>query len=174
MLCQHCQQRDAMIHLTKVVNSLKEEHHLCQTCAASLQHGQGSTESSWGGMFESILPGPSMFGYPFLAKDQRSTPARLICPQCGETERELRETGLLGCAQCYDTFCELLFPVFRRAQGHTQHIEEVASCVVEEKPLSEIERLKLELSDAIDQEDYKRAAQLRDAIRDLEEKEESQ
>ncbi len=197
MLCQHCQQRDATIHLTKVVNGVKEERYLCGICAASLRNEEMAAESLWGGMFDSFLPGPSLFGYPYAAADQRRASSGLVCPQCGETERELRETGLLGCAHCYETFRELLFPVFRRAQGHTQHVPaterksnimpgEAAGCRDGEnsarlngadsgtEPLSELDRIRRELRAAVEKEDYECAARLRDAIRALEAEEKTQ
>jgi protein arginine kinase activator len=123
MLCQQCQKRDATIHMTEVVNNIKKERYLCRTCAEALRGEQATSGSPWGGFFESILPGPSLFGYPLAGAERRVAHRRLICPQCGETERELRETGLLGCSMCYEIFRDLLNPVFRRVQGHTRHIQ---------------------------------------------------
>ncbi len=123
MLCQQCLQRDATIHMTEVVNNVKKDHYLCRTCAAVLKGEQEASGSPWSDLFESLLPGPSMFGYPLTGAERRVMHRRLICPKCGETERELRETGLLGCSQCYEIFHDLLIPVFRRAQGHTRHIQ---------------------------------------------------
>jgi len=123
MLCQQCKKKEATIHMTKVVNNIKKERYLCRTCAAVLQDEQATSGQPWGSFFESLLPGPSLFGYPFTSAERRVVPRRLVCPQCGETERELRETGLLGCSRCYDVFHDLLIPVFRRAQGHTRHVQ---------------------------------------------------
>lgn len=180
MLCQQCKQRDATIHMTQVVNHVKEEYHLCRACASALQGGGMGSKSPWGDLFEPVLPGPSLFGYPLSRPDRRAAPKRVVCPQCGESERELRDTGLLGCSQCYETFFDLLIPVFRRAQGHTQHIQvpddsapwiaitESASKEEENEPTSKIEQLRSELRTAVEREDYKEAARLRDAIHELE------
>ncbi len=168
--------------MAKVVNNVKEEYHLCRACAAELRGGEFNSHSPWSGLFKSMLPGPSLFGYPLTGADRRTTPKRLVCPQCGETERELRETGLLGCTQCYETFLDLLIPVFRRAQGHTQHIQIPEDSAVrietstddlapggENTKRSTVERLRNELHDAVKREDYMEAARLRDAIRVIEE-----
>lgn len=181
MLCQKCKQYDATVHVTKVVNNVKEDYHLCHACASALQGGDMGSAMPWGGLFESILPGPSLFGYPFPGADRRTALKRLVCPQCGESERELREMGLLGCSQCYETFRDLLIPVFRRTQGHTQHIQVPADGMAwieaaTESPddeddnglQSEIKRLRNELHDAVNREDYVEAARLRDVIHEYE------
>ncbi|GIW48848.1 MAG: hypothetical protein KatS3mg079_324 [Caloramator sp.] len=33
MLCQRCNQKDANVHITKVINGVKTELHLCDECA---------------------------------------------------------------------------------------------------------------------------------------------
>ena len=33
MLCQECKKNPATVHVTKIVNNIKTELHLCQSCA---------------------------------------------------------------------------------------------------------------------------------------------
>jgi protein arginine kinase activator len=73
----------------------------------------------------------------------------------------LRESGLLGCGQCYDTFAAVLEPVFRRVQGHTRHIEPMEK---EDLP-AEVTDLRKKLARAIEDEAYEEAAKIRDRIR---------
>ena len=35
MLCEKCQKNVATFHYTEVVNGVKNEHHLCSSCAAN-------------------------------------------------------------------------------------------------------------------------------------------
>jgi protein arginine kinase activator len=37
-----------------------------------------------------------------------SAPAALTCPTCGLTAIELRDTGRMGCAQCYHVFSAMV------------------------------------------------------------------
>ncbi|HHX77776.1 MAG TPA: hypothetical protein GX697_05445, partial [Firmicutes bacterium] len=33
MFCQECKMRPATVHLTKIINNVKQERHLCEVCA---------------------------------------------------------------------------------------------------------------------------------------------
>jgi protein arginine kinase activator len=33
MICQSCNQREANVHITKIINGVKTEMHLCDECA---------------------------------------------------------------------------------------------------------------------------------------------
>ena len=37
MLCQNCNKKTASVHFVKVINDVKTEMHLCDTCAAANQ-----------------------------------------------------------------------------------------------------------------------------------------
>lgn len=82
---------------------------------------------------------------------------------------DFRKTGKLGCTNCYKLFKENLAPILRRLHGNAEHTGKVpakiSGCI---KNSNEIEKLKNELTDAIDREEYEKAAQLRDRIRGLE------
>jgi protein arginine kinase activator len=43
------------------------------------------------------------------------------CPFCGGTSDEYMQTGLVGCAKCYDFFRAELDPHIERLQGGTTH-----------------------------------------------------
>ena len=119
--------------------------------------------NDWNNLIESLFTGTSLFGY---SQDEGSyAQARVprVCPACGETESELKKTGLLGCAHCYDSFEDLLLPVFARAQGHTEHIKQPV-----ERSMASLEQLKRDLKTAVEREAYEEAAKLRDDIRRLE------
>lgn len=153
MRCQNCGQRQATVQLSRTVQGQKRSEFLCDRCAAASQ----TADSLWGSLFDSILPGPSLFGYP---ASLRKEPAGRVCPSCGETERELKEKGLLGCEQCYDTFSTVLDPVFRRVQWHTRHIEAPGQSDGPER----VRELRQRLDQAVKDEAYEEAAKIRDEI----------
>src|SRR5207248_1290925 len=53
------------------------------------------------------------------------TPADgLRCAACGSTLKDFRESGRLGCAQCYESFSAHLKDLLRRLHGSSQHVGE--------------------------------------------------
>jgi len=92
------------------------------------------------------------------------------CPFCGLTFSDFRETGRLGCPQCYETYAVHLQKLLRRVHGGTQHVGKV---YLPPDPTSSdrerrLDALKRRLQRAVDSEDFERAAELRDEIRSLE------
>ena len=164
MICQLCGQRQATLEMTGLVHGQKKELSLCRPCATRLGWKAGEA-SLWDSLFDSFLPGPSLFGYPTQAK--KASPAPRVCPACGQTETQLQETGLLGCSQCYETFAQQLAPVFGRVHGHSRHLDRP---LVSEKGKSQdqLTLLRQELASAVDKEAYEEAARIRDEIRLLE------
>ena len=163
MICQLCGQEEASLRMTRTVNGQKQTLALCPQCAAQSAWQTKQASSLWDSLFESFLPGSSLFAYPAPAK----TPsAPLVCPGCGETESQLQETGLLGCAHCYETFAALLDPVFGRLHGHRTHPVRPGPQAAG-KGRDKREDLRHKLAQAIECEAYEEAARLRDEIRDL-------
>ena len=81
-------------------------------------------------------------------------------------------SGKIGCADCYETFYDKLLPLLERLHGKTNHVgkipnsfEEIAK---EENTQNETEKLKAELDEAVKAQNYEKAAELRDRIKELE------
>lgn len=169
MICQNCNQKEANVHITKVINGIKTEMHLCEECAK--QKNEFSTGSYFGfGMplsFQNILDGfvEAMDGTPKYIKKEET------CPICGMTFENFRETGRLGCANCYKAFEDQMIPLIRRIHGNIEHngkIPKRAGGMLKVK--KDIEKMKDELKNAVNHEEYERAAKLRDEIKKLESK----
>ena len=175
MLCENCQLREASVHVKQSHNKQITEYNLCPSCARDLEQSSHTSFSDiFGDFFNSMFWGPSGFTYPQQRVQAREN---LQCPNCGLTERELLKTGLLGCPQCYQVFAKVLNPVFQRVQGHScQAAAEVlppAKFADEAESLTDqaddpIARLRQEQQNAIAAEDYEKAAQLRDEIKEME------
>lgn len=146
MLCDHCQKHEAIIHRIVIINGEKREQHLCAECAQRA------------GTIVFKLPTFAQLTTKDTPKDEGKT-----CV-CGITFSDFCETGMLGCAQCYQTFESELAPIVTRAQsGRTQQKNR-------NMPLSvdvEIAELQSELDAAVKREEYEQAAILRDRIREL-------
>ncbi|KKM12746.1 hypothetical protein SY88_02475 [Clostridiales bacterium PH28_bin88] len=170
MLCQECKQRPATVHITKIVNSEKTHLSLCEDCAR--EHQQ-----QWGFGFE-----PSFSIHKFLAglldydpavaeRAERGSRQRQQCEQCGLTYDQFAQTGKLGCDKCYQYFSGRLEPLLRRVHGSVQHVGKVPRRAGGSIRLKqEMKRLRTELQQLVAQEEFEKAAQVRDRLRELEKK----
>lgn len=165
MLCQNCNRNEATMYWKQTINGQTKEMHLCPECAGKLGQNFQNPFEKWFG--DPFFAQPSLFSVPFGQVSQLGGGRR--CPTCGMTESELQRTGRVGCADCYQTFEELLTPYIRKLQGTTAHVGAAPSPQTPEQPVkNQTAVLRSKLEDAIKQENYEEAAQLRDEIRRLE------
>ena len=100
---------------------------------------------------------------------------RVQCPRCGLVYSNFRETGRLGCSECYTTFRTQLRPLLRRIHGSTKHVGKAPARDSARVALRrEIQRLHEEMQRAIEREEFETAASLRDQIRAIETQEPSE
>ncbi len=91
------------------------------------------------------------------------------CPRCGMLFSAFKETGRLGCAECYSAFQFQLRPLLRRIHGDTRHRGKVPARDGEgASRFRQIHRLHDELQRAIEREEFEHAAGIRDEIQRLE------
>lgn len=166
MLCQNCGKHEATTHIKRVVNGEFMEMYLCSDCASQL--GYGGVFSDFGFDLSNLFG--SFFSQP---KASKAAVESERCPKCGTSFREIVKSGKIGCADCYDKFYDLLIPSIQRIHGKTQHNGKTVQGEVkkkkEETKEEKIERLKEEMQQAVETQEFERAAQLRDEIRQLEE-----
>ncbi|HET9952418.1 MAG TPA: UvrB/UvrC motif-containing protein, partial [Candidatus Eisenbacteria bacterium] len=94
---------------------------------------------------------------------------RVQCPRCSLVYSEFKESGRLGCSECYTTFRAQLRPLLRRIHGSTKHVGKAPARDSARVALRrEIQRLHEDLQRAIEREEFETAASLRDRIRAIE------
>lgn len=168
MMCQNCNQREANVHITKIVNGVKNELHLCEECAKQKQelnmtHFNFGMPLSFQNIFEGFVEASG--NIPHYIKEERE------CPVCHLKFNDFKRTGMLGCGNCYNAFKDDMTPLIRRIHGNIEHTGKVpARTGGALKVRREIGRLKEELKLAVNHEEYERAAKLRDEIKNLESK----
>jgi protein arginine kinase activator len=162
MLCQDCGKKEATVHLAQVVNDEKVELHLCRECAEKRRFHTP---------FEGV-PFPlaeflaSMLDQSLIKKPSKVSDTK--CPTCGMYFSDFSKTGRLGCGNCYATFRVQFNDLLRKIHGSTQHRGKVPYMPGDVmKPLREERKLHEELKKAIDEEDFEKAARLRDRIKAL-------
>jgi len=168
MLCDNCKERDAIINLTQVEHDSKVTLHLCEQCAQQkgVETGGAVLKSPLGNFLGAVVKGGSPGALVPASGDG------LRCPACGSTLRDFRDSGRLGCDQCYSAFDMHLRDLLRRLHGSSQHVGERYGMPGAEgadaDPRSELLELKAQLRRAVEGENFELAAELRDRIRVLE------
>lgn len=162
MLCDHCGDQEAVIHLTQIVNNEMRTFHLCEACAAE----------------KGLEPGVASTNVPltdFIAQMGKTIPTESVeaggeCGYCGLTPEDFKRTGRLGCSHCYVTFEPHLRKLMRRIHGGTQHVGKVylPPDPTEADREDRLRGLRRKLDRAVRVEDFERAAEIRDEIRTLE------
>jgi protein arginine kinase activator len=146
--------------MTKIINGVKNELHVCEQCA-------NEKEDVVPFSFSNILAGLMDFtSGPGLAP---SAQKQIKCPSCGLNYEEFKKTGRFGCSQCYSSFGDRLEPLIKRIHGNTQHTGKVpkrTGGIIRVR--RDIEKLKYELKRAVENEQFEKAAELRDKIKSLE------
>ena len=95
---------------------------------------------------------------------------KLVCEGCGMSFAEFKRQGRLGCSTCYTSFVERLEPIVRRIQGAGQHVGKTTkSGRKKARERMSVRRLREDLKTAIQDEDYEKAAELRDQLNRAEE-----
>lgn len=166
MLCEKCSQRPATVHVAEINNGQKQETHLCELCAKEIQiHGFGFFPQMNMNIF---LAGLLNYDFNSSNVNQVETIGKK-CEKCGVSEEQFAKKGLLGCGDCYPIFEGKMLLLLRRIHGNTRHTGKVPERTGGRARLvKEIEVIKRQLKEAISREEFERAAQLRDSIRQME------
>lgn len=166
MKCQKCGNNNANTHVKTIINGEFKEYDLCSECAKKM--GYTNIFSDIEDEFSNFLG--SFFGNALPARTQASR-----CDFCGSTYSDIAKSGHVGCAHCYEVFENELLPSIRRIHGNTTHCgknsanpAKVAETPKETKK-DKIKKLRAELDKAVKEQNFERAAELRDEIRGMEE-----
>ena len=156
--------------------------NLCEECSRKLGIDKMDFSmpidfsSFFGGFMDDILEPEFM---PMI--DELKT---LKCDQCGYTFDDIANTGKLGCSNCYEVFESKLNPIIKKIQGANTHVGRIGKVLdnkviknsenKEEKSENKtetkddkVEKLQLDLKQAIQEERYEDAAKIRDEIKKI-------
>lgn len=165
MLCEDCRKNEASMSMKQVINNQKIVLNLCSACAK--RRGFTSPIKNIPFPLADFLNSMVAGSTPELDSEMKSH----SCPNCGLTYDKFAKTGRLGCGECFNTFRQPLADLLRKIHGSNLHRgKRQSSTTVGMDSLKEEARLKDELKAAINNEDFERAAQIRDLIKDLQAK----
>ncbi len=163
MLCDICKKNEATIHIQEIVGGQKKSVHLCSECAAARNEAGGMDFGPF-----------NLAGLLYKLTGEKSDPEDsaqpgAVCNVCLWSEKQLKETGRLGCGNCYKVFAPMLADVLKNMHNGSVHIGKQPSGNGNELAglHSKLAKLQKELRETVEVEDYERAAELRDEINEL-------
>jgi protein arginine kinase activator len=153
--CKRCS-KPATLHITELRSGTVHELHLCETCAQQYLHQE---------------PDESPDSEEASQKESESLEEfdHLVCPNCGITFREFRAQGRLGCPHDYIAFAKEIKPLLENIHNATQHTGKFPKRAPRASQLQySLIKLRNDLRNAINEEEYEAAARIRDEIQTLE------
>lgn len=158
LMCQLCKQRQATVHFTQIINGQKVEMVVCEQCARE----NNEIKININKLLSSFM------GLDVSKGVQQEPIAAVRCSSCGMTIEEFNKTGMLGCTECYKAFGASIQTLLKRIHGNVKHHGKIpvkmSAKMSEEKNLLQ---MKEELQKCIREENYEKAAVLRDKIREM-------
>jgi len=171
MKCSKCKEKKALIQITIEVNEETKVYYICRDCAEAM--GFASPLESASFPLDEILANLQDLS-PATPADEDETVLTvemkpgLKCDNCGLTFDDFMRIGRCGCSKCYTAFKPNMDAILESIHGTTQHIGRTP---ITEEPVMEQyvqkNRLEEELREAIATEDYEKAADIRDQMKDL-------
>ncbi len=168
--CELCGEEPATMHLLKVVDGTIIHTHLCARCAEETA-GEQTEGLALVLAVPSVLRGLGKKASP----DKHDVPGgsavnheENFCGVCGTTLSDLKESGMVGCANCYRIFAEHLEATIRREAEPVEHLGKMPLRGPETDTLRhEMMRLERMLRELVEHERYEEAAGVRDRLAEL-------
>jgi len=157
MKCHVCGKNEATVQVKQAIGNETKELWLCKSCAE----------------FAGIeLSTPESIANFLIMNDEKTSDVPVDdktakCASCGMTIKDFRKTSRLGCPECYDCFEKEISEIIERVQNGDRHVGRVPKS---RQIDVEIIALQEQLSVEIKAQNFEKAAELRDRIRDLKDK----
>lgn len=168
--CELCGEEPATMHLLRVVDGSISHTHLCTSCAEQMAAEQQDGLAL-------VLAVPSMlrgFGKTASADQQEATGGSTVnhdesfCGVCGTTLTDIKESGMVGCANCYKVFADHLEATIRQEAEPVEHLGKMPLRGSGDDSLRhEMMRLERMLRELVQHERFEEAAGVRDRLVEL-------
>ena len=181
MLCELCKLNEAetVLH-RKDENGEDEELYVCKKCLAA---ANGNSDSKEEGVAMKIKPtiitadgeSPPEFIQNFLdaavgliegVVKSENAPKEPKCRVCGATWKQIKETRIFGCPDCWSLFAENIKMEFLCGSYGTKHIGKIPEKTHDGAPSRAF--LEKELKDAVAKQNYRKAARIKKQLDELE------
>ena len=162
MKCDICNKNEGQIFLECMTNKGKMKINLCTQCAASrgiAAPAINPNKKNIGAIFEEVRQ----------IKMQNDPDFKRLCPVCGKSLYQIKETGTAGCPECYETF-KIEIRKAMNAHGITGNYtgSMPKRLATFRNALTDRADIQAKLEEAVKNENYEKAAVYRDFLRALE------
>ena len=175
MLCQKCHKKTASVFISSIINGQETKTYLCSDCVKdypllNLNLDEPFSIKDLIENFNTKEIKPKEYSNKQLSLKEETLENHIVCSNCHTTYDEYRQTGKLGCSNCYEAFHRKLKHILKNIHGYTEYIGKIPKSDDNHIYISnEIKILKEDLNRAVEKEEYEKAADIRDKIRALEE-----
>lgn len=159
MLCDFCHEREAVIYA--VSNTDGRSIYLCAECAAErgISTNPKNIESSLGNLFRELAH----------ASRKINDKENKCCPICGTSLSDIKKTGKAGCPECYEVFKRDIRQVIENNGIKESFKGKMPARLASfHSVLNDRIILRRKLENAVESEEYEKAAKYRDYLKALE------
>jgi protein arginine kinase activator len=168
MKCQNCD-KPATFHITELTGGKPQELHLCEEHAREYLTQSSNEPASTSSMAAALAQQMAQQMAVGQTAEELAKLDQQACPICGITFHEFRNQGRLGCPHDYISFETQLEPLILNIHGENEHVGKTPTrCPKGSDKRTQLIRLRREMAEAVAEERYERASELRDRIRRIE------
>jgi protein arginine kinase activator len=168
MKCQRCD-KPATFHITELTGGKPQELHLCEEHAREYLTQSSSEPATATSMAAALAQQMAQHMTVGQTAEELAKLDQQVCPVCGISFYEFRNQGRLGCPYDYTAFDSQLEPLILNIHGETEHVGKTPKhSSGGSQRRTQLIRLRREMKEAVEAEDYERASRLRDEIRRIE------
>ncbi len=162
MLCDLCNERNAVIFLEQRSGSSCRKVNLCAECA--LQRGISAPEIS---AEQKNLD--AVFKETLEKKTKSSPDFKKLCPGCGKSLGDIKLSGFSGCPECYLVFSDEINSFLNPDGIEAKYTGTLPRRIKDfRNDITDRADLQRKLEEAVGKEDYEKAAVYRDFLRAIE------
>lgn len=177
MLCDMCKVNSATYHSKVNINGNVTETHLCSDCV-KLRKKPAEQNSTIGtpnvsAFLDGMLQNNASFSHSQKSAKIPNNELEPICDGCGAKYDEFLKNGFLSCSECYNAFYDKLLPVIKTMQHGVEHKGKTLKLDEGDERSMKIRDLEFSLKQAVANENYELASELKKQIISLKNLEES-
>jgi protein arginine kinase activator len=168
MKCQKCD-KAATFHITELTGIKPLEHHLCEDHAREYLNNSSEQNDPATNLTNTLSQGMVKQISANKAAAELKELDQQTCPVCGISFYDFRSRGRLGCPNDYDCFAKQLDTLIINIHGVQEHIGKTPKHSGNDSgKRTFLIKLRRDLNEAVQLEEYERASKLRDQIKEIE------